>query len=116
MLDRLREWWNRPDPMTAIILFQMEQTHEWIDKWWRKAGWSRLWKRAAKKYYAMVIEDEYFDKWIHAQADADRRRELLEKALPYLVDYQHIFEGECIEDMNILSYFIEDIEEELAGD
>lgn len=43
-------------------------------------------------------------------------KELLEKALPYLIDYQHIFEGSCIEDINMLSYFIEDVEKELSDD
>jgi len=47
------------------------------------------------------------------QATADRRLELLERALPYLVDYEHLFEGDTIEDLNMLSYFIEEIEKEL---
>ena len=48
------------------------------------------------------------------ETENQRLRELLEKALPYLVDYQHIFEGDTIEDLNMLHYFIEDVEEELS--
>jgi len=57
------------------------------------------------------MDDDYFDELLE---ESDKRLELLKKALPYLVDYQHIFEGECIEDLNMLSYFIEDVEEELG--
>jgi hypothetical protein len=61
--------------------------------------------------------EEYYFQWMSKyEDDADRRLELLEKAYPYLVDYQHIFEGDTIEDLNMLHYFIEDVEKELSNE
>jgi len=48
------------------------------------------------------------------ERENQRLRGLLEKAYPYLVDYQHIFEGDTIEDLNMLHYFTEDVEKELS--
>ena len=84
MLVRLREWWNRPDPMTAIILWQIDQTMEWINKWHDTRNWSRLWKRAAKeermwriKFRAQAFETvEELERWVEI---ADKRLELLKR-------------------------------------
>ena len=77
MLVRLREWWNRPDPMTAIILWQMDQTMEWVNKWHDKRNWSRLWKQAATKWYRVALS---WQAWGEAhKAETDRRGELLKQ-------------------------------------
>ena len=75
MLVRLREWWNRPDPMTAIILWQMDQTMEWVNKWHDQRNWSRLWKQAAKDKKAL----------------ADKRLMLLKKA-----NTSYLHGGDCV--------------------
>ena len=100
MLVRLREWWNRPDPMTAIILWQIDQTMEWVNKWHDTRKWSRLWKRAAKKHW--VLSNKKWWVLYEAQADADRRLELL---------------GRCASVIDAYSPnhpLLEDIEKELA--
>ena len=87
MLIRLRQWWNRPDPMTAIILWQMDQTMEWVNKWHDKRNWSRLWKQTAKFWYSGDGCTQRYNEWVilsrdlreDIQADADRRLELLKR-------------------------------------
>jgi hypothetical protein len=56
----------------------------------------------------------YQHRIIQLEEEVERLRELLEKAYPYLVDYQHIFEGDTIEDLNMLHYFIEDVKKEVS--
>ena len=43
-------------------------------------------------------------------------RKLLKRTQPCINDYLHIFDGDCIEDLNMIADLLEDIEKGLADD
>lgn len=70
-----------------------------------------------RDWFAMNMStNEIYDYANGLKATATRRLELLRRVQPYLSDYLHIFDGDSIEDLNMLADLFDDIEKELKDE